>query len=277
MKRALIIGLLLTLNAEFAACETTYFPPLKPLNEQNSDIQDYTSNADNGVNSFTNLSPNQANVPDLSQIEMTLFGRSYITQSMSLRLTRIEKSLFNTTYSGLNNIQRIDNIISNFNQINRSPNVSSNSLSKIEASVLNRCYAQNTPEERITRLERKIFGAEQTGDINSRLETLKQAARNYSNTAYTSAYAPENVNVGGGSTLRNIAGTLGNAFWGGTMTGFTPQINPYYRRNYAYNPYYGVNRGMYGIQNGYGPGSGIYRTFDETQNFGAGTGVTILD
>lgn len=282
MRRALILGLFLFSAQLSCHCETTMLPPLQPMNDA-STVQNYGQNilADNSAEE-------NADYSNINKIEQSLFGRTFIGQNISIRLSRIEKSLFTRTYSNSNIGQRIDNIMSNYNQINKYPNISNNELSNIEARVFHQNFSLNSTELRIERLEQKIFGAEQSGDLNSRLSALKTAARNY-NRNNSSNLAMSN-NYGG---LKNFVRSFGNSLMDGTtisgsMTGFTPPIainnndmddydaynnvmpsNPY--NNNKYTSFSPAGCGMY---NGCRTNHGYYNSF---RNFGSRTGVTILD
>lgn len=305
MKRALILCLFLVINGNSGQCATNLFPPLQPIDGGNS-IQNYSSNLANPVNPLEN--PANSDYSNISQIEQALYNRTFVNQDISVRLSRIEKSLFSTTYSSATSAQRIDNIISNFNQINKYPNISKNVLSGMESKVLNQTYPQNNPERRIERLEQQMLGAIQSGDLNARYEALKIAARAYNKTNQYSANSPTQ------SGWRGLTQSFSNAFSDGNMTGFTPPINPYptnftdlgsmnsdYTSSYTsynngnvspfsrvgsgynnYNPYanpYANRYGRYrnnGLRNGGSTPSG-YGYYDGARSFGSGVGVTILD
>lgn len=271
MKRALILCLFLFMSETCGSCAVTFFPPLQPIGGGNP-IQNY-GNTTSALDPFVN--PGRINYPDIGRIEHSLYGRSFENQNLSSRLSRIERSLFTTTYPNSSDSQRIDNIISNFNQLNKYPNISKNVLSRIETKVLNQNFPQNNPETRIERLEQRIFGAVQSGDIDSRYEALVTAAKNY-NANPLNNY---NANPVMGSGWKGILSSMGNSMLGGTMTGFTPPINPY-GNNYGYNdPYASLGSGGSGVYRGYRTNNGLgrYSYHDDFSNYGSGTGVTILD
>lgn len=307
MRRTLILCLFLIISETSGQCATTLFPPLQPIGGNNNAIQNYSSNITSLADPFVNpTNVTTPNYSDINKIEQALFGRTYVNQAISGRLSRIEKSLFTTTYPNATSDQRIDNIISNFNQINKFPNISQSVLSKMESKVLNQTYPQNGPERRIERLEEKMLGAVQSGDLSARYEALKIASRAYNNT--------ENIPVQGGR-WKGLTQSLSSAFSDGDMTGFTPPIGTYpsnftdlgsstsgYSGSYTsynnanpfsrfgnsynnYNPYsnpylnpYGNRYGGYrnnGLRNGgSSPGYGYY---EGSKSFGSGAGVTILD
>lgn len=286
MKRALILCLFMLLSAASAECATSMFPPLQPLQSLQPDggvnaLQNYSSNNATSVSDpFVNSS--NTNYSNIIPIEQSLFGRSFQNQSISARLSRIEKTLFTTTYPNSSDAQRIDNIILNFNQINRYPNISKNELSRMESNILSQKFPQNGSERRIERLEQQVFGAVQSGDLTARYEALKKASKSYNrnNMDYNNlAQGGQGMqSVQGG--WRGIANCLSNSFWGGSMTGFTPPISPYYTYNSGNNNYNNYNA----YSNPYLSGSGMYKGYrsnhgysDSFHDYSSGAGVTILD
>lgn len=269
MRRALILCLFLFISETSAFSAVSFFSPLQPIGGINP-IQN--NNLTSAVNPFVNSG--NFDFTAVNKIELTLFGQIFARQSISSRLARIEKSMFNTTYPDASTTQRIDNIISNFNQLNKYPNISKNSLSKIEAKVFNQCYPQNSIERRIERLEQQIFGAVQGGDINARYNAIL-AASNNCNPNPNSYYQNPIVSTG----WKGLLGGMTNSLLGGSMTGFTPPINAY-GNNYGNDPYgnMGPNSGT-GIYRGYRSSNGFggYSVHDNFNNYGSGSGVTILD
>ena len=285
MKRVLILALMLFVCTNSGNCATTFFPPLQPFAGTGNAIQDNTVDSANLGDSFTN--PLRENYPNLGKIEQTLFGRAYDNQNINTRLSRIENALFTTTYPNSTSAQRIDNIISNFNQINKNPNISKNVLSRLESRVFNQSFMQNSPQRRIERLEEQIFGAVQTGELDARCKALQLAAKTYNknnsfsddfsdpmtSSSFTSTSIPMSMSMPM-ARGRGLGGFLSN-FTSGSMTGFTPNINPFggynnynrYSNPYnRYNPYLGNQRPQQG-----------YRAYNGTSNYGSGAGVTILD
>ena len=272
MRRVLIICLLLLCSKSGAQCASNIFQPLLPI-EGMSGTQNYSSNIMSDADPFVKAS--NTNYSDIGQIEQSLFGRTYVTQSIPARLSRIEKSLFTTTYPNSTTAQRIDNIILNFNQLNKYPNISKHVLSRMETQILNQDYPQNSPERRIERLEQQIFGAVQSGNVDNRYQTLLVASKNYRRTNQTNQDYSDPLSQGG---WKNVAGAIGNSLLGGSMTGFTPPINPNYdnyNNNYNnYNNSYNSYPSGYGAYQGYRSNHGYSDSF---KNYSSGTGVTILD
>lgn len=267
MKRALIICMILVLSETAGYCDVTFLPPLQSINQNNS-MQDYNNNITTLPDPFAKQ--NIANKQNLNSIEQSLYGRIFSMQNISIRLSRIEKTLFNKTYPNASEIQRLDNIISNYNQINKYPNISSNVLSRIESQVFNQRFPQYSPQRRIESLEQEMFGAVQSGDLSARYETLKIAAKNYRANNYTNC----NPNAIGQTGWKGIASAIGSSLLGGTMTGFTPQIDPYCNPDDVYSSYMNTYPNSSGIYRGYRSNHG-YR--DDYQNYGSSSKVTILD
>lgn len=279
MKRIVLLLFLLITSQTVGNCAVTYFPPLMPAN---TPIQ--FQNYNNNITSLPDPFANQANLNygAVLRVENALYGHTFANQNISVRLERIEQSLFNTTFKNATPAQRIDNIISNFNQLNKYPNISVNILSRLENKVFNRTYQQNSIERRIERLEQQVFGAAQSGDMDSRYEALVAAVKNYNAANATTGYIPNTVQPRG---LRGIASALlNNAILGGTMTGFTPPLDPYnstYPNSYM-NPYntYSNPLMMNSYPSGYGTYQGLrsnHRMYDNFNTFNSGTGVHILD
>jgi hypothetical protein len=279
MKRVLIICFLFIAGASSANCAATVFQPLQPINQADDSIQNYSSNVTSLADPFAKSAT--TNYSDINRIEQSLFGKTYDGQGISTRLSRIEKSLFTTTYPNASDSQRIDNVISNFNQINKYPNISKGALSKMESRFFSQNFPQVSPQRRIERLEQQVFGATQSGDINSRYEALKMATKNYNRNMNNNAYDSNNPNNVTQTGWKGITGNSGNSFFGGSMTGFTPPINPYSGSSYnTYNSYanpypasgYGMNR-----RNGVNRGLNGFSYNDSSTDYGTGSGVTILD
>ncbi len=154
-------------------------------------------------------------------------------------------------------------------------------IDRLERKILLQTYEYETPQSRIERLEQKIFGASQAGDLKERLSTLKSAAKNYKtfNQAYNSDYSdysaeqsyrpPIFTGSSGAGWQNTLWGNFKNQFVG-MPTGFTPAMDP------AYMDYFEAERAMMG--NGqsvdYRTNRGYHRS---NTNRGMTTGVTILD
>lgn len=157
-------------------------------------------------------------------------------------------------------------------------------IDKLERKFLLQTYEYDSTKNRIERLEQKIFGASQTGDLRERLSTLKSVSKNYkaydpnagnSNQyspkgMYSDSYRPPVFSGSSGAGWQNtLWGNFKNQFIG-MPTGMTPAMDP------AYMDYFEADRALMG--NGqevdYRTNRGYHRS---KTNRGVTTGVTILD
>lgn len=293
MKRALFLCLFMAIGINAGHCDTPYFPPLQPINGGNLMTENNMAALQDPLAVPSVAQSANVNYPKISEVERSLYGRAYSNQDITLRLARLEKSIFSTTYPNSTLSQRVDNIILNFNQINQYPNISKAGLSRLEAKVFGRNYAQNDVQSRIERLEQELLGAVQEGDLTPRYETVKTAANSYNNNMAQQCYQNPAAGRGG---LRGILGVLGSAFVGnGMMTGYTPSMDPFFNNNNYGNSYgngygnnygnnYGYNNNNYSNLGGSSPGYGMYTGnrsnfgySDQYKDYGTGSRVTILD
>lgn len=174
----------------------------------------------------------------------------------------------------------------NVNRVNRKSMVNTNEklvasqfsgIEKLENQIMLQTYEYDSAKNRIERLEQRLFGATQEGDLSQRFETLKLAAKNYKvlnptsqNYSAQNNYRPPIFTGTSGSSWRNtLWGNFKNQF-AGTPTGFTPAMDP------AYMDYFEAERAMAG--NGEEVGVQTNRGYYySNRNRGTGTGVTILD
>lgn len=272
MKKLFITTFVVLLSGLAGNCASTFFSPLQPAMQPQNGLNQFATTA-LGLPTKTS----SVNSVKISQVERTLFGKTYASQNLASRLARIERAMFNTTYTSAPEVQRIDNIISNYNQINKYPNISSNDLSSLENQVFSQTFPQYSTQRRIERLEQQMLGAVQGGDMTSRYEMLRRAGRNYRpyNNDTLGDYTKKSI-------LRSVANNIGSSLLGGTMTGYSPQIDPYsaYGNNMYGNNYNNYNN----LYNSYQPGYGAYQGYrtnrgysDRFKNYGTGSSVTILD
>lgn len=152
-------------------------------------------------------------------------------------------------------------------------------ITRLERDVFKRSYENDTPENRIARLEEQVLGTVFEGDLNSRYKVLKKTIPNYirsqniattnyypsysntyTSTSYPNSYYSTPV-MSTNSGWRGLAGSLGN-FLFGTPTGMSPQIYSPYINNYG--PDY--QRGMYSNQ-----GWNVHNVYT-----GSGAGIRML-
>ena len=227
------------------------FPPLVPQNTV-------------AGNNYNNLNFNK-----VTQAERTILGQTYEHQNLGVRLSRLERTVFNKTYPKMSYEQRMNNIIVNYkNTVQHNP--SFNNLGKLEKKIFNRTYDGDLAENRISRLEEQVMGTIQGGDLKSRYNMLQKAVPGYNRRTYTAdTFAPycgiPVMTTNGG--WRGIAGSLGNFFSGGMFGGYPTGMSPQ-----VYSPY--VNNYGPDFQRGYY--SNRVWGYNNT-NLGSGSGVHILD
>lgn len=229
--------------------------------------------------------------PKITQIEYALFKRNYEKQNIYNRLSRIERKLFKKTFNKLPLAARMENITNNMDS-GVMYNISSKELSKLERKVLGRTYEADDTESRITRMEKEMLGAMQSGNLKTRLETIKTASKHYNSypeilqsqtitpqTIYPQQYGTIPMQMGYyppsygnwnqsrgrglGGFLKNMIGTMFNGGYG-TMTGYTPPI---------YDPYSQFDPGMR-LRNEYHSNT---RSYIRNRNYGSGSRIRILD
>ncbi len=266
-KMCLILGvLLLTASAEARPVDYAKdgFPPLQP------------------VKTLPKNNYNKLNYNKITQAERTILGQTYENQHIDVRLNRLERSVFNRTYPDMTYEQRMNNIIVNYKNNNVSKdNETNKKLSKMEKKIFRREFTEDTPENRISRLEEEVFGTIQSGDIKSRCTMLSKALPHYNTYNPYTASIPDDPYfalppTSGG--LRSLAGSFTNFMnrqFVGMPTGFSPQVYSPYAN--GYHGYYGG----YGPYNGYNPRSsqrfnGSYRESWGRRYGDMGAGVHIL-
>ncbi len=150
-------------------------------------------------------------------------------------------------------------------------------IEKLENQIMLQTYEYDSAKNRIERLEQRLFGAVQEGDLAERFETLKLASKNFKaynpklqNYSSQNSYRPPVFTGGSGGGWKNtLLGNFKNQF-AGMPTGITPAMDP------AYMDYFEAERAMMG--NGEGTALQTNRGYYySNRNRGAGTGVTILD
>lgn len=159
------------------------------------------------------------------------------------------------------------------------PVTSYDDLSQMELSVFNRTY-RDVLVNRVARLERRIFGSVQDGDINQRYLSLQNAVNQYNLSKYQNPQqdfynTQQPVQSGWKGVLSNLGGMIiGNSM--GYPTGYTPQIDPFSVINNSNN---GIGTlGGYGSSGGYNVNRGIFGNGYSNSNYGmgAGSGVHIM-
>lgn len=166
-----------------------------------------------------------------------------------------------------------------------------NGLSRLEKQIFKQTYEYDLPENRMERLETKMFGTCQSGNMRDRYLLLQNAAKNYK--AYNSRfydggnkriynnYRPPIFTGSTGSSWKNMLwGNFMNQF-AGYPTGLTPTLSQ--GMDPAYMDYFEAEREM--VKNGYNSYNNGNSTYYQTPygyrttktDRGYGTGVHILD
>ena len=203
----------------------------------------------------------QEYIQNLAKAEYYIFGATYEKQCIGIRLNRLEKKLFNTTYPRKSENDRINNILANYNSYN--PEIIG--LSKLEKKVFARTFENDTTENRIARLEEQVIGTIQDGNLNERFNKLSDIVPRYNRTQYLNP-APYCA-LPTSFSRQGLARAFSNFFmpntYSGYPTGWTPQIVSPYVPSYAppHNRGFANNRGW--------NDAGIYRN--------GNVGVHILD
>lgn len=128
----------------------------------------------------------------ISRIEKSIWGFSYTKEDVQKRLSRIEKNVFGVENLKLTQEQRLKKIneslgFENYEdslkqayeieQAQESGDISYPQIDSLEYQMFKETYDKENIYKRIARLEKKIFGSEQDGNLSSRTERLKAYLR----------------------------------------------------------------------------------------------------
>lgn len=157
--------------------------------------------------------------PTITEAERRVIGSTFENEDIYLRLERLEKKLFSNNFSKDELSDRVDRIREktqnetqdkDFQQdedIYQSELPKDNILDKLfdtEINVLGSSFEDESPEERLAKLEKVIFGYKQNGTIQSRInqayEISKTSSNRYNsganqNKADYESYNPPKTNV----------------------------------------------------------------------------------
>ena len=153
-----------------------------------------------------------------------------------------------------------------------------NELNRLEKRILKQTYDYDNQNARIERLERKIFGACQSGSLDERLNLLRNASQNYK-TYNTQPYPTDQyrrpIFTGtAGSNWRNmVPGNFMNQF-AGTATGYTPTLTP--AMDPAFMDCFEAERALSGAGDMYDY-SDNHRSYHSRTNRSSGMKVQVLD
>lgn len=193
---------------------------------------------------------------NIAEAENSLFGKIYSNEHISFRLNRLEKALFNKTFQKYSYDKRINNVMVNFKNSS-----CFSGLNKLEQQIFEELYDDDTPENRISRLEQQVFGTIQSGNLLDRYRNLQRVVPSYQANRFNQ-YGGGLPIVQSGGGWRGLAGAFGNFFnsFGGYPTGYTPPIYSPTVNNYSpdFQRGYYSNRGWGYSNANYGSGSAVH-------------------
>lgn len=267
-KKFFMLCLLMTMACPAHAYKVKTFQPLQPA--YINPVQAYQNNYQNQNTAES--------YPKITQIELSIFRRSFEGENVYTRLNRIETKMFRRNFSNMPLAARVDNIVANIDP-GAMYGISIREIERLEKKVLGQTFSNDDTDSRITRLEKEMLGAMQNGNLAERFKTIKTASQHYN--AYPemaqnkATYGPPsyyrpNSATGVNGMLQNILGSVLGNFGSGTMTGYTPPVYDTYNQ---YGQYPGVNPGM-GMQDYY---MGNHGGHMDNRNIGNGASIRILD
>ena len=123
----------------------------------------------------------------LSRMENSIWGFTYEKDSQQKRLSRIEKNVLGSTNNKLNaqdRIKKLNEILGYENPqdeakiaqditLREEDDVSYPQIDMLEYQIFNETYTKESIYKRLERLEKKIFGSAQEGNLASRTDKLK--------------------------------------------------------------------------------------------------------
>lgn len=170
---------------------------------------DYSDYQDNNEGSYTYSA---TSYPKITNLENKLYHKSFVNDDVYNRLSRIEGTLFSHTFKNEALIDRVDRISdkldvgsgrsytsSQSNDIATSSPL--NDLKNMETRTFGSSYPKDNPIYRVERLERQVLGATQSGDLDSRIESLKIASQQqYFDDFNTTSFMSKNLPYSSGNT-----------------------------------------------------------------------------
>ena len=133
-------------------------------------------------------------VEQVSKIENNIWGFTYSKEDIPKRLTRIEKNVFGATYTQLGPEKRIKKLnealgFENYEDsiktvkqpqpmpLKEDEDVNYPQITALEQQLFNSAYEKESIYDRLERLEKKIFGSAQDGNLAMRTDRLKAYMR----------------------------------------------------------------------------------------------------
>ncbi len=243
----------------------------------------------------TEFVPNSADYPRISEMEKLAFNRTFEDEPIEIRLNRLESKLYKKDYSNESLAQRVEAIENTLDEKSISKK-EKNTLATLEKKIFNKTFQNENTQSRIQRLEKSILGANQSGNLTSRIETLKVASTSLENQSRQLAQMPyqnfQNDPYQPQNDFKNAIKNAFNAFSQGSMTGFSPSVNSFptyqpYSANNMYNgsympyPIQGQNNTYYRDIFKDNSGDEMYYTdgqyYKDLKSTQGGMGVTIIN
>ena len=134
-----------------------------------------------------------ASLEQISKIENSIWGFTYSKEDIPKRLTRIEKNVFGATYSQLGTEKRIKKLNESLGfesyedsiktverpqtPLKEAEDINYPQITELEYQLFNSAYEKESIYNRLERLEKKIFGSAQDGNLATRTDRLKAYVR----------------------------------------------------------------------------------------------------
>lgn len=130
-----------------------------------------------------------ASIAQISKMENSIWGFAYSKDDLPNRLSRIEKNVFGATYSQLSTEKRIKKLnealgLESYEDSTKMPTLATQELKEaedinypqidaLESQFFSTVYDKENIYTRLERLEKKIFGSKQEGNLAMRTDRLK--------------------------------------------------------------------------------------------------------
>lgn len=151
------------ITALFCTLACTNIAPCQPL----ENVSTHLSKIETSLWGFDYSKESEIN--RLSRIEQSVFGSADTNSSIEKRIEKINKSLgFETQQEAASSISELMS-----ESVEEADGVSYPQIDQLELKLFSKVYEKENIYKRMDRLEKKIFGSTQDGDLASRTEKLK--------------------------------------------------------------------------------------------------------
>lgn len=171
------------------------------------------------MNATYAASSNNATLEQISKMENSIFGFDYKKDDTNKRISRIENNVFGKTNANLSANERIKKLnealgIENYEdskkkayEIDKSEvkDINYPQIDVLEQQMFNTTYEKENIYKRLERLEKKIFGSSQDGDLMSRTDRLNAYIRKDAVAQNPNTYTQQPY-----STTKNIGEYMGS-------------------------------------------------------------------